>query len=155
MQETTALHPEVNLVIVFRVGSERCDKNEASKAEHQYVRLIDTLTNAGLKAVGKKGKSAGQILVFVTWAQEHFEHLIRRERYVEACSCFFVKHFLSGTCLSGKLIFYPVFLSPLCREIVSLENCRLQTKYVLSMTLYPPALARVAWVCHLGALNGT
>jgi len=82
MQETTALHPEVNLVIAFRAGSERCEKNEASKASHQYVRLIDTLINAGLKAVGKKGKSAGQILVFVTWAQEHFEHLIKRERYV-------------------------------------------------------------------------
>ena len=87
------LHPEVNLVILFRAGSERCNKNEATKAEHQYVRLIKTLTNAGLKAVGKKGKSTGQILVFVTWAQEHFEHLIRRERYVEAC--FLGKRFFS------------------------------------------------------------
>ena len=94
MLDTAALRPEVNLVITFRAGSGLCSKDEASKAEHQYVCLIDTLTNAGLKAVGKKGRSAGQILVFVTWAQEHLENLIRRERY--AVPIVFV--FVFGTC---------------------------------------------------------
>jgi len=95
MADTAPSHPQVHLVIVFRAASEKSSK---SKAEHQYLRLIETLTNAGLKAVGKRAKSAGQILVFVTWAQEHFEHLMRRERYVFFVFCFFVFGFLSGTC---------------------------------------------------------
>lgn len=112
--------PEVDLVIVFRAAgknthSKKQTRDEARKAEQQYVRLIDTLTYAGLKAVGRRGEGLGQLLVFVTCPQKHLENLVRRERCVRLLSHVsgVWNHEFSHTsprCL-GMQIFYLVFLS--------------------------------------------
>lgn len=85
MSDGPGVAPDVDLVIVFRATSKHTHskqqtRDEAKKAEQQYVRLMDTLTYAGLKAVGRRGESLGQLLVFVTCPQKHLENLIKRER---------------------------------------------------------------------------
>lgn len=77
--------PDVDLIIAFRATkkislSKQQTREEARKAEQQYKRLIETLTYAGLKAVGRRGESLGHILVFVTCPPKHVEELVKRER---------------------------------------------------------------------------
>lgn len=96
MSGSSGVSPEVNLVIVFRANGKNTHlkqrtRNEARKAEQQYLRLIDTLTYAGLKAVGRRGESLGQLLVFVTCPQKHLESLVRRERSVNDFSFFHIE----------------------------------------------------------------
>ncbi|XP_006462231.1 hypothetical protein AGABI2DRAFT_206493 [Agaricus bisporus var. bisporus H97] len=114
--------PDVNLVIVFRAAHKNTHlkqrtRNEARKAEQQYLRLIDTLTYAGLKAVGRRGESLGQLLVFVTCPQKHLEGLIRRERHGD---------FLSGLPVT------PVTADSLIPPLSSAEKIRLVYTYVTS-----------------------
>lgn len=137
--------PDVNLVIVFRAAHKNTHlkqrtRNEARKAEQQYLRLIDTLTYAGLKAVGRRGESLGQLLVFVTCPQKHLEGLIRRERYVNYCvripgadSTYllpdtFIRH---GDFLSGLPV-APVTADSLIPPLSSAEKIRLVYTYVTS-----------------------
>ncbi|KAG2126233.1 calcium-activated chloride channel-domain-containing protein [Suillus clintonianus] len=78
--------PHVDVVIVFRAiqkgtsFSKEQVRQNAVKAEKQYSKLIDTLTRAGLKAVGRRGESQGQLLVMVTCPQNVLANLIRCER---------------------------------------------------------------------------
>ncbi|KAG0697096.1 calcium-activated chloride channel-domain-containing protein [Suillus ampliporus] len=78
--------PHVDVVVVFRaiqkgasLSKEQVRQN-AIKAEKQYSKLIDTLTRAGLKAVGRRGESQGQLLVMVTCPQNVLANLIHCER---------------------------------------------------------------------------
>ncbi|KAF8994055.1 calcium-activated chloride channel-domain-containing protein [Cyathus striatus] len=78
-------HPHPDLVIAFRAASphslsKQQTRDEATKAEAQYTRLIETLTYAGLKAVGRRGEQLGHLLVFVSCSNEGVVSLIRRER---------------------------------------------------------------------------
>ncbi|EIW81754.1 DUF590-domain-containing protein [Coniophora puteana RWD-64-598 SS2] len=78
--------PQVDVVIVFRSTPKGAalSKNElkenAAKAEKQYSVLVDTLTRAGLKAVGRRGENQGQLLVLVTCPQNLLATLVHRER---------------------------------------------------------------------------
>lgn len=75
--------PDVDLVIAFRVSktkTTRTRREEGRKAEKQYNRLIEALTYAGLKAVGRRGESLGHLLVFVTCPDEVLKNLVVRER---------------------------------------------------------------------------
>ena len=86
MADNSGIPPDVDLIIAFRATnkhsySKRQTRGEAKKAEQQDLRLIDTLTYAGLKAVGRRGETLGQLLVFITCPQPHLENLVRRERY--------------------------------------------------------------------------
>lgn len=77
--------PDVDLVIAFRATkktslSKQQTREEAKKAEQQYRRLIETLTYAGLKAVGRRGEALGHLLVFVTCPPKHVAELVKRER---------------------------------------------------------------------------
>ena len=77
--------PDVDLVISFRATkptslSKQQTREDARKAEQQYKRLIETLTYAGLKAVGRRGESLGHLLIFVTCPPKLVEELVRRER---------------------------------------------------------------------------
>lgn len=79
--------PNVDIVIVFHAirkgasfSKEQVRKN-AVKAEKQYSKLINTLTRAGLKAVGRRGESEGQLLVMVTCPQNVLANLIHCERH--------------------------------------------------------------------------
>lgn len=77
--------PDVDLIITFRATraittSKQQTREDARKAEQQYNRLIDSLTYAGLKAVGRRGEALGHILVFVTCPIKLVEELVRRER---------------------------------------------------------------------------
>ncbi|KDR70978.1 hypothetical protein GALMADRAFT_103009 [Galerina marginata CBS 339.88] len=83
--------PDVDLVIAFRATkstslSKHQTREDARKAEQQYKRLIETLTYAGLKAVGRRGESLGHLLVFVTCPPKHVEELIKRERHSDFLS---------------------------------------------------------------------
>lgn len=74
--------PDVDLVLSFRTTpkSTQQTREEARKAEQQYKRLIQTLTYAGLKAVGRRGEALGHILVFITCPEKHVKELVARER---------------------------------------------------------------------------
>ncbi|KAG2153495.1 calcium-activated chloride channel-domain-containing protein [Suillus bovinus] len=79
--------PHVDVVIVFcaiqkgaSFSKEQVRQN-AVKAEKQYSKLINTLTRAGLKAVGRRGESQGQLLVLVTCPQNVLANLIHCERH--------------------------------------------------------------------------
>lgn len=76
--------PDVDLIISFRVSKSnkgsRTRREEGRKAEKQYQKLIETLTYAGLKAVGRRGESLGHLLVFVTCPDEVLHNLVVRER---------------------------------------------------------------------------
>ena len=77
--------PDVDLVIAFRTTrktslSKQQTREDARKAEQQYKRLLQTLTYAGLKAVGRRGEALGHLLVFVTCPHQLVEVLVKRER---------------------------------------------------------------------------
>lgn len=76
--------PDIDLVIAFRATNgttiSKETRKDARKAEQQYKHLLDTLTTAGLKAVGRRGESLGHILVFVLCPPKFVEDLVRRER---------------------------------------------------------------------------
>ena len=79
--------PDVDLVISFRASRKtsllkRHALEDAPKAEQQYTRLINMLTSAGLRAVGRRGESLGHLLVFVSCPTSHLRTLIQRERLV-------------------------------------------------------------------------
>ncbi|KAF7317592.1 hypothetical protein MKEN_00846300 [Mycena kentingensis (nom. inval.)] len=83
--------PDVDLVICFRAArgttlTKRHALEEAKKAEEQYTRLLQTLTSAGLKAVGRRGESLGHILVFVTCPPSLLRTLVQRERHSDFVS---------------------------------------------------------------------
>ena len=85
--------PDVDLVIAFRATrktslSKQQTREDARKAEQQYKRLLQTLTYAGLKAVGRRGEALGHLLVFVTCPHQLVEVLVKRER--SATSYFFL-----------------------------------------------------------------
>ncbi|KAF8167034.1 calcium-activated chloride channel-domain-containing protein [Mycena galopus ATCC 62051] len=79
------MHPEVDLVIVFRASQSsllKCQAlDDAKKAEEQYGRLMKSLSSAGLRAVARRGETLGHLLVFVTCPTNHVHTLIRRERH--------------------------------------------------------------------------
>ena len=79
--------PDVDLVIAFRTTrnvslSKQQTREEARKAEQQYNRLLSSLSYAGLKAVGRRGKQLGHILVFVACPPKLVGDLVKRERWV-------------------------------------------------------------------------
>ncbi|KAF9074154.1 calcium-activated chloride channel-domain-containing protein [Rhodocollybia butyracea] len=75
---------DVDFVISFRSSkssvSSKQTKEEATKAEAQYSRLLQTLTHGGLNAVGRRGDSLGHLLVFVYCPDKLLKNLIIRER---------------------------------------------------------------------------
>ncbi|KAF7301208.1 hypothetical protein MIND_00685500 [Mycena indigotica] len=81
--------PDVDLLICFRAARSVVKRHvleEAKKAEDQYTRLLQTLTSAGLRAVGRRGESLGHILVFVSCPPTLLQTLARRERHSDFIS---------------------------------------------------------------------
>lgn len=79
------MSPDVNLVVVFKAASstsysKQQIREEAEKAEAQYSALLDTLHNAGLYAVGRRGEKQGQLIVLIRASNEQLSRLILRER---------------------------------------------------------------------------
>lgn len=75
----------IDLIINFQIpGSKLTSKDETRKtavqAEQQYTKLLSTLTQAGLRAVGKGGEKSGKIMICVECPPEIMAALIRRER---------------------------------------------------------------------------
>ena len=81
---TRVMALQVDLVITFKISSnaKRVTKEDVRQAEEQYARLIKTLKKAGLLAVGRRGESLGDLLVFVKCPEQLLNSLVRRERYV-------------------------------------------------------------------------
>ncbi|KAH7916667.1 calcium-activated chloride channel-domain-containing protein [Hygrophoropsis aurantiaca] len=80
--------PQVDVVIVFRTSSVKTAilskeqaRQNAAKAERQYSALIDTLTKAGLNAVGRRGESQDQLLIMVSCPQKILANLVHCERH--------------------------------------------------------------------------
>ncbi|KAJ3566882.1 hypothetical protein NP233_g6723 [Leucocoprinus birnbaumii] len=118
----SGLHPEDSLIIIFQAPSrakksKQQIKDDARKSEKQYTSLISTLKDAGLKAIGKRGELDGQILVFVTWAQEHLDDLVRRERHTD---------FLSGLPVT------PVTRESVVEPLSAANRIRLVHSYITS-----------------------
>ena len=81
---TRVMALQVDLVITFKTSSnaKRVTKEDVRQAEEQYARLIKTLKKAGLLAVGRRGESLGDLLVFVKCPEQLLNSLVRRERCV-------------------------------------------------------------------------
>ncbi|KZT25216.1 DUF590-domain-containing protein [Neolentinus lepideus HHB14362 ss-1] len=89
--------PQVDLVVVFRASSPRAlsksqAREDAENAERQYSNLLDTLNNAGLKAAGRRGENAGQLLVLVWCPASTLVRLVHSERYSDFLSGLPVTH---------------------------------------------------------------
>jgi len=80
--------PHVDVVVVFRAASKPTPlskeqtRKDAARTERQYTTLLDTLTRAGLKAVGRRGENQDQLLVLVTCPSDLLVRLVRCERSV-------------------------------------------------------------------------
>ncbi|KAF8267790.1 DUF590-domain-containing protein [Lactarius quietus] len=76
---------DIDLVIVFRASSIHPTKQQAradaNHAEDQYSRLLLSLRNAGLHAVGRRGERQGQLIVLVSCSEPQLLQLVQRERY--------------------------------------------------------------------------
>ena len=76
--------PAVDLAFVFQAKTSLVPKQqareEAQTAAAEYSRLLDTLRNAGLKAVGKKGDGKDEIIVLVSCPWPRLVQLVERER---------------------------------------------------------------------------
>ena len=73
--------PDVDLVITFRTTAlSKPTREDARRAEQQYKRLTEKLSQSGLKSVGRRGESLGHLFVFVICPPAHIEELVRRER---------------------------------------------------------------------------
>lgn len=78
----------IDLVLVFRAVSpssaphfsKQRAKQEAQDAEDQYSRLLTTLRNAGLYAVGRRGEHQGQLIILVSSSAHQLRQLLQRER---------------------------------------------------------------------------
>lgn len=85
--------PHVDVVVVFRAALKRTPlpkeqtRKNAARAERQYTALMDTLTRAGLNAVGRRGENQGQLLVLVTCPPDLLIRLVHRERSVAPWLC--------------------------------------------------------------------
>lgn len=78
--------PTVDLVVVFRSSSGKVQpkalaRQNAQQASEQYTRLLSTLRKGGLRAVGKRGERAGQLLVLVACPPVVLKRLAQRERH--------------------------------------------------------------------------
>ena len=80
--------PHVDVVVVFRAASNGAPlskdqtRKNAARTERQYTALIDTLTRAGLKAVGRRGENQDQLLILVTCPPDLLVRLVHCERSV-------------------------------------------------------------------------
>lgn len=78
------MHPHVHLIIVFTFPTNSSDKFRLRKdvrdAEEEYAKLLQLLQSSGLKAVGKAGRSHGEIAIFLYSPQAKLEQLARREQ---------------------------------------------------------------------------
>ncbi|KAI0060668.1 DUF590-domain-containing protein [Artomyces pyxidatus] len=79
------MHPDVDLVIVFRASSKTFSKQQAREdaqhAEQEYSRLVDTLHRAGIMAVGRRGERQGQLILLLRCSDRQLQHLVYRERH--------------------------------------------------------------------------
>lgn len=77
---------DIDLILVFRASvsstlvSKQRARQEAQEAEDQYSRLLDSLRNAGLYPVGRRGEHQGQLIIFVSCSSHQLHLLLRRER---------------------------------------------------------------------------
>lgn len=76
---------DIDLIIVFKASSIHLTKQQAridaQHAEDQYTRLLQSLRNAGLHAVGKRGERQGQLIVLVSCPDHQLQQLLQRGRY--------------------------------------------------------------------------
>ncbi|KAI0918035.1 hypothetical protein AcW1_007015 [Taiwanofungus camphoratus] len=78
--------PKVDIVLVFRSSSGKVlskpqARENARQAGRQYTQLLDVLRKGGLRAVGKRGESDGQLLVLVSCPRGTLVRLAHRERH--------------------------------------------------------------------------
>lgn len=77
----------IDLVLVFKAVnpspsshfSKQAARKDAQYAEDQYTRLLNTLRNAGLYAVGRRGEHQGQLILLVSCSGHQLHQLMQRE----------------------------------------------------------------------------
>lgn len=76
--------PHVDLVIVFKTNkitlSKQQAREDAVKAEEQYSKLLTTLKQSGLLAVGRRGQKDGELVILVSSPPKTLAGLVHRER---------------------------------------------------------------------------
>jgi anoctamin-10 len=84
LQFVLEMPPSVDLVIIFKGSSDLPSKQQiqtgVQKAEQQYSRLLTTLKDAGLSAVGRRGEKQGVVLVLVACPESRLSSLMQHER---------------------------------------------------------------------------
>jgi anoctamin-10 len=82
---STMTNPDVDLVVVFRTTQTALSKqeavDEATLAQREYQRLLDTLLNGGLMATGRVGLSQGQLIVLVYAPWSKVTQLVQTEQH--------------------------------------------------------------------------
>ena len=85
--------PHVDLVVVFNAANDAYSKEElrekAEAAEAEYSRLLNSLKDSGLKATGRRGEKAGQLLIFIWSPMDKLANLVYRERcaqIIQSCN---------------------------------------------------------------------
>jgi anoctamin-10 len=77
----------VDLVLTFKGTSHPLSKHKASKdiqsAVEEYTRLINTLTNAGLKATGRRGEGYDQLMVLIWAPPRKIAQLFAKQRHAD------------------------------------------------------------------------
>lgn len=85
--KTQQLRMPVDLVLIFQGPSRSHSKQQASEdiqsAVEEYTRLINALTDAGLKATGRKGEKPGQLMVFVWTPPRKLAQLFETQRHAD------------------------------------------------------------------------
>jgi anoctamin-10 len=77
----------VDLVLTFEGTSRPVTKQQACEdvqsAMEEYTRLINTLTNAGLKATGRRGEKQGQLMVLIWTPPRKLAQLFETQRHAD------------------------------------------------------------------------
>ncbi|KAF8586456.1 DUF590-domain-containing protein [Ramaria rubella] len=82
-----AMPPPVDLVLTFKGSHHSLSKQEAiedsQSAEAEYSRLLKVLSDAGLRATGRRGGKQGQILVIVWTPPRRIAQLVEKQRHAD------------------------------------------------------------------------
>lgn len=75
---------DIDLIVVFKASSIHLTKQhariDAQHAQDQYSRLLNSLRNAGLHAVGRRGERQGHLILLVSCPDPQLQRLLQRER---------------------------------------------------------------------------
>ena len=158
--------PDVDIILVFRAArtsqkslSKQEVKEDAEAAEKEYSRLLNTLRGSGLRATGKRGKTSGQLLVFVWAPVARLAKLVQRERCILLHPIPFKAHLSYMGCFTDTQTSYGGFPSLNSSQRIPLLYRTLQHFHprigcALYMNSLRPRVTTAGLVSYRAARNG-